>query len=88
MGAHIAEVLLCILICSALQDTLRQPEHTIFGSIFHILQWGHPSDTDKQQIQGHFLNCISFQIKDIKVLERENSRRGPSLANMEVAEGQ
>jgi len=71
IGAHIAEVLLFILICSALQNTLRQPEHTflagqsIFGSIFHTLQWGHPSDTDKQQIQGHFSNCISFQINDI-----------------------
>ena len=28
IGAHIAEVLLFILICSALQNTLRQPEHT------------------------------------------------------------
>ena len=71
IGAHIAEVLLFILICSALQNTLRQPEHTflagqsIFGSILHTLQWGHPSDTDKQQIQGHFSNCISFQINDI-----------------------
>ena len=63
--------LLFILICCALQNTLRQPEHTffagqsIFGSIFHTLQWGHPSDTDKHQIQGHFWNCISFQINDI-----------------------
>ena len=71
IGAHIAEVLLFILICSALQNTLHQPEHTflaiqsIFGSIFHTLQWGHLSDTDKQQIQGHFSNCISFQINDI-----------------------
>ena len=93
IGAHIAEVLFFILICSALQNTLRQPEHTflagqsIFGSIFHTLQWGHPSDTDKQQIQGHFSNCISFQINDILVLERENSRRGPRLANTEGAEG-
>ena len=71
IGAHIGEVLLFILICSALQNTLHQPEHTflagqsIFESIFHALQRGHPSDTDKQQIQGHFSNCISFQINDI-----------------------
>ena len=51
IGAHIAGVLLFILIfCSALQNTLCQPEHTflagqsIFGSIFHTLQWGQPSD--------------------------------------------
>ena len=89
IGAHIAEVLLFILIWSVLQNTLRQPEHTflagksIFGSIYHTRQWGHPSDTDKQQIQGHFSN----QINDISVLERENSRRGSSLANTEGAEG-
>ena len=71
IGAHIAEVLLFISICSALHNTLRQPEHTflagqsIFGSIFHTLQWGHASDTDTQQIQGHISNCISFQINDI-----------------------
>ena len=70
IGAHLAEVLLFILICSALQNTLRQPEHTflasqsIFGSIFQSLRWEHPPDTDKQQIQGYFSNFISFQIND------------------------
>ena len=47
-----------------------------FWEHFYTLRWGHSSDTDKQQIQGHFTICISFQINDIYVLERENSRRG------------
>ena len=51
-----------ILTCSALQNTLHLPEYTFlagqstFGSSFATLQWGHPSDTDKPQIKGNFLN--------------------------------
>ena len=51
---------LFILTCSALQNTLGQSGHTILAgqSIFYTLQWGHPPDTDKQQIQEYFWNCI------------------------------
>ena len=58
IGAHLAEMRLFILICSALQNTLRQPEHTflfdqsIFESIFHTFQWEHPSDTDNSRSKG------------------------------------
>ena len=60
-----------ILTCSALQNTLHIPEYTFLasqstlGSSFHTLLRGHPSDTDKLQTQGHFLNGIFFHIDDI-----------------------
>ena len=58
IGAHIAKY-------SPPARTHFLASQYIFGGIFHTIQWGHPSDTDKQQIQGHFSNSISFQINDI-----------------------
>ena len=89
---YIAEVLLFILIALPFK-ILSSSQNALFSrSIdfwkhFHSLQCGHPSDTDKQQIQGHFSNCISFLINDIYVLERENCRKVPSLVKTEGAEG-
>ena len=56
-------MLLFILICSVPPARTHLFSRSIhFGRIFHTLQ----SDSDEQQIQGHFSNFISFQINDIK----------------------
>lgn len=48
---------------------------SIFGSTVQTLQRGHHSDNDKQEIQGHFLNCLPFQIDDIWAWQTEHSCR-------------
>lgn len=76
--------------CSALQNTLRLPVlagQSTVGSTVYALHWGHYSDTDKQQIPGHFSNNISFQIDNIWVSETENSRSRPNLVNTEDVGG-
>ena len=91
--SYTANVLI-ILTWSALQNTLRQLKYTFLagqstvGSIVHTLLWEHLiTDTDKQQIQGHFSVCISFQTDDIKVWETENSHRGPGPVKTQGVEG-